>query len=65
MESLIEDKDIYIALPPGYEVPKGFTAKLSLSLYGCRDSAFRFHHTLSMWMVDYGFEPVNTDKTLF
>eukprot|EP00961_Rhodomonas_salina_P069646 935066-Rhodomonas_salina.1 len=38
MVSLIEDKDIYIALPAGYEVPKGSTAKLSSSLYGCRDS---------------------------
>eukprot|EP00961_Rhodomonas_salina_P143397 1929593-Rhodomonas_salina.1 len=57
MVSSIEDKDIYIALPPGYEVPKGFTTKLSSSLYGCRDSVFRFHCTLSTWMVDYGFEP--------
>eukprot|EP00961_Rhodomonas_salina_P022176 298195-Rhodomonas_salina.1 len=65
MTSLIDDKYIFIELPKGYEAPEGYTAKLSASLYGTRDSAFRFWQTLSTWMVDYSFEPVKADKTLF
>eukprot|EP00961_Rhodomonas_salina_P092226 1241102-Rhodomonas_salina.1 len=65
MVSPIDDKDIYIELPKGYEAPEGYTAKLSSSLYGCRDSAHRFWKTLSTWLIDYGFEVVNADKTLF
>eukprot|EP00961_Rhodomonas_salina_P261101 3528580-Rhodomonas_salina.1 len=63
MTSSIDDKDIFIKLPKGYKAPEGYTAKLSASLYGTRDSAFRFWQTWSTWMVDYGFEPVNADKT--
>eukprot|EP00961_Rhodomonas_salina_P036133 485585-Rhodomonas_salina.1 len=65
MVSPIDDKDIYISLPDRYKAPEGFTAKLSNSLYGTRDAAFRFWSTLSTWMVECGFEPVNADKTLF
>eukprot|EP00961_Rhodomonas_salina_P137926 1855426-Rhodomonas_salina.2 len=39
MVSGIEDQDIYVQLPPGYEAPSGFTARLAWSLYGLRDSA--------------------------
>eukprot|EP00961_Rhodomonas_salina_P038062 511817-Rhodomonas_salina.1 len=65
MVSSIEDKDIYIELLKGYKAPKGYTAKLASLLYGCSNSVFCFHRTLSTWMIDYGFQPVNTDKTLF
>eukprot|EP00961_Rhodomonas_salina_P213098 2877946-Rhodomonas_salina.4 len=63
MVSLIDDKDIYISLPDGYKVLEGYTAKLSNSLYCTHDTAFRFWSTLSTWMIESGFEPVNADKT--
>ena len=65
MVAPIDDKDIYVQLPPGYEAPEGFTAKLSSSLYGLRDAAFRFHKTLADWMEDYGFTPLDPDRTMF
>eukprot|EP00961_Rhodomonas_salina_P217517 2939447-Rhodomonas_salina.2 len=65
MVSPIDEKDIYISLPDCYKVPEGFTAKLSNSLYGTRNAAYMFWSTLSKWMIEYGFEPVNADKTLF
>mmetsp|Transcript_49639 Transcript_49639/g.101360 ORF Transcript_49639/g.101360 Transcript_49639/m.101360 type:complete len:638 (-) Transcript_49639:44-1957(-) len=65
MVSGIDDKDLYIQLPKGYEAPEGFVARLARSLYGLRDSAFRFHKTLSDWMCDYGFTPLNADRTMF
>eukprot|EP00961_Rhodomonas_salina_P206417 2786484-Rhodomonas_salina.1 len=49
MVSPIDDKDIYISLPDSYKVPEGFTAKLSNSLYGTSDTAYRFWSTLSTW----------------
>ena len=58
-------KDLYVQLPAGYEAPQGFVARLALSLYGLRDLAFCFHKTLSDWMLEYGFEPLNADKTIF
>eukprot|EP00961_Rhodomonas_salina_P117242 1578170-Rhodomonas_salina.1 len=65
MVSSIEDKELYIELPKGYEAPEGYTARLNSSCYGTRDAAFRFWKTLSDWMIEYGFEAVNADKTLF
>ena len=65
MVAPIDDKDIYVQLPPGYEAPDGFTAKLSSSLYGLRDAAFRFHKTLADWMTEYGFVPLDPDRTMF
>lgn len=63
--SQIEDKDIYIQLPPGYEAPEGYVAKLACCLYGLQDSAYLFHKTLSDWMVEYGFEPLDPDRMMF
>eukprot|EP00961_Rhodomonas_salina_P036239 487216-Rhodomonas_salina.1 len=60
-----EDLNLYIQLLKGYEVPESMTAKLDYMLYGCCDSARKFWETLSTWMEQYGFEAVNTDKTLF
>jgi len=65
MVSPIEDQDIYIQLPPGYEAPPGTTAMLSQSLYGLRDAAYRFHKTLSDWMPEYGCEALDADRTMF
>eukprot|EP00961_Rhodomonas_salina_P271737 3671475-Rhodomonas_salina.1 len=65
MVSSIDDKEIYIELPKGYEEPEGYTARLNRSCYGTRDAAYRFWKTLSDWMLEYGFEAVKTDKTLF
>jgi len=63
--SEIPDQDLYIALPPGYEAPPGHTAMLSKSLYGLRDAAYRFHQTLSTWMLEYGCEAIDADRTMF
>ena len=65
MVSEIPDQDLYIQLPPGYEAPPGTTAKLSKSLYGLRDAAYRFHKTLSDWLLDYGCEALDADRTMF
>ena len=40
-------------------------AHLARLLYGLRDSAARFHKTLSDWMVSYGFIPLDPDCTMF
>ena len=65
MEAKIDDKDIYIQLPPGYEAPPGMVAKLSRSLYGLRDSAARYHKVMDDWMLNYGFEAIDNDHTMF
>eukprot|EP00961_Rhodomonas_salina_P243034 3283834-Rhodomonas_salina.1 len=67
MVSGIEDQDIYVQLPPGYasEAQTGFTARLAWSLYGLRDSAARFHKTLSDWMMEYCFTALDADRTMF
>ena len=61
----IDDKDIYVQLPTGYEDPEGYVAKLSRSLYGLRDATYRFHKTLADWMSSYGFIALDPDRTLF
>ena len=65
MISKIEDQDIYVSLPDGYGAPAGQVAKLARSLYGLRDSAFRYHRTISTWLKDYGFEALDADATMF
>eukprot|EP00961_Rhodomonas_salina_P273345 3693487-Rhodomonas_salina.1 len=65
MVSGIEDQNIFVQLPPGYEVPQGFVASLARSLYSLRDSAYRFHKTLSDWMIEYGFTTVDADCMMF
>lgn len=59
------DTDIYMDLPPGYHLPPGKTIKLRKSLYGLRQSPGLFHDTLESWLVNYGFQPVNEDGTIF
>eukprot|EP00961_Rhodomonas_salina_P121069 1629329-Rhodomonas_salina.3 len=53
------DADIYMDLPPGYHLPPGKTIKLQKSLYWLRQSPGLFHYTLEVWLVNYGFTPVN------
>ena len=65
MVSGIDDQDLYVQLPPGYQTPDGYVARLCRSLYGLRDSAYRFHKTLSDWMVEYWFTLLDADRTLF
>jgi hypothetical protein len=65
MTSDIDENDIYIQLPPGYEAPPGTVAKLSKSLYGLKNSAYLFHKSLSTWMLDYGFKAIDSDETMF
>jgi len=59
------DKDIFIQLPPGYELPPGKAAKLKRSLYGLRQASALFYRKLRAWLLDYGFVSIGDDGTLF
>ena len=65
MEVSIDNKDIYIQLPPGYEAPLGTVAKLTHSLYRLRDSAAHYHKVMDEWMLVYGFTLIDNDHTMF
>eukprot|EP00961_Rhodomonas_salina_P008049 109247-Rhodomonas_salina.2 len=59
------DTEIYMDLPPGYNLPAGKTIRLRKSLYGLRQSPGLFHDSLEAWLLDYGFKPINEDGTIF
>eukprot|EP00961_Rhodomonas_salina_P024877 335118-Rhodomonas_salina.1 len=65
MVSDISDKDIYVELPSTFDVPPGHTAMLAKSLYGLKDAAFRYHCTFTEWLIEYGCEPLDSDRTMF
>ena len=65
MVSKVAKDDIYIELPEGYKAPVGYVARLRNMLYGCCDASQVFHTTFTKWLMAYGFEPLDTDRTLF
>ena len=60
-----EDKEVYVKPPPCAQEEPGIVWRLKRQLYGLKDSPFRFHEDFANWLVDYGFEPVNEDQTVF
>jgi len=59
------DTEIYLELPPGYDLPEGKAIKLKKSLYGLRQSPGLFHDTLEAWLLKYGFTPIRADGVIF
>mmetsp|Transcript_18947 Transcript_18947/g.36856 ORF Transcript_18947/g.36856 Transcript_18947/m.36856 type:complete len:149 (-) Transcript_18947:21-467(-) len=63
----VDRDNIYMAAPPGYEamVPRGKCLRLKRSLYGLKQASHLYHKELKTWLLDYGFQAVNDEGTLF
>nr|KYP42517.1 Copia protein [Cajanus cajan] len=60
------DEEVYMAIPPGYKVPKSnLVCRLRKSLYGLRQASRNWHAKLSQALIKYGFVQSSSDHSLF
>eukprot|EP00961_Rhodomonas_salina_P158190 2129584-Rhodomonas_salina.2 len=52
------DQELYLEMPPGYELPPNKVARMRKSLYGLRQAGASFYKHLSSWLKNYGFQPI-------
>jgi len=56
---------VYMNLPGRYKLPPGKALKCIKLLYGLKQSAFGWHEMISGWLVDHGFENLDSDGVTF
>jgi len=56
---------VYMNLPSRYKLPPGKAFKCIKLLYGLKQSAFGWHEMISGWLVDHGFENLDSDGVTF
>jgi len=56
---------VYMNLPGRYKLPPGKALKCIKLLYGLKQSAFGWHEIISGWLVDHGFENLDSDGMTF
>jgi len=56
---------VYMNLPGRYKLPTGKALKCKMLLYGLKQSAFVWHEMISGWLLEHGFENLNTDDVTF
>lgn len=59
------DQELYLELPPGYELPPGKVALMRKSLYGLLQAGASFYKHLSTWLKNYGFTPIGADGVTY
>ena len=61
------DEPIYVRPPDWWfePIPEGHVFQLGKAIYGTKQAARRWHTKISGWMSDNGYEPVNSEKTIF
>jgi len=52
-------------LPGRYKLPPGKALKCKMLLYGLKQSAFGWHEMISGWLLEHGFENLDTDGVTF
>jgi len=52
-------------LPGRYKLPPGKALKCKKLLYGLKQSAFGWHEMISGWLLEHGFENLDTDGVTF
>jgi len=55
----------YMNLPGRLKLPTGKVLKCKKLLYGLKQSAFGWHETISGWLLEHGFENLDTDGVTF
>ena len=63
--SALIDTEIFISLPEGYQAPPGMVARLVYCLYGTKQASRLFAKALCDFLLQYGFERIDDDDTLF
>jgi hypothetical protein len=56
---------VYMNLPGRYKLPPGKALKCKKLLYGLKQSAFGWHEMISGWLLEHGFENLDTDGVTF
>jgi len=56
---------VYMNLPGRYRLPPGKALKCRKLLYGLKQSAFGWHEMISGWLLDHGFENLDSDGVTF
>ena len=59
------DRELYLDLPPGYELPPDKVIRMKKSLYGLKDAGANFYKLLSNWLQNYGFTAIGADKVTY
>jgi len=56
---------VYMNLPGSYKLLPGKAFKCKKMLYGLKQSAFGWHEMISGWLLEHGFENLDTDGVTF
>ncbi|XP_074363338.1 uncharacterized protein LOC141703800 [Apium graveolens] len=59
------DEHIFMAPPPGYDVPPDFVCKLKRSIYGLRQASRQWNIELTKFLIDMGYSQSTQDYSLF
>ena len=58
-------EEIYVNQPKGFNNGTGRVCRLNKALYGLKQSPRVWYQTLSEFLVDAGFRPLNSDSSVF
>lgn len=59
------EEEIYVYQPEGFDDGAGRVCRLNKALYGLKQSPRVWYQTLSDFLIDDGFEPLNADSSVF